>query len=247
MLQNMKKKYSHPICEVFPIEANNILASSGSNQLGRTENEPAPLKRLLPLFVKYEELESDIKMNLQHNDYATNYRKLQLWGKIEYLFIVGTYKGEDTCVCFYCQMLHYVGWLMYYNIYELLEPFLMQIRKKENGVYQYYLSPEVRRKMPTFCKLMENARINDRKLTYGLPMIAFLDAEQKYTLLSAGFKYSDNVNENTFDKIHESFLTILTQLTQEADKAGVLNQTYKTLAKIGLKTLLYARHFFNMP
>ena len=52
MLQNMKKKYSHPICEVFPIEANNILASSGSNQLGRTENEPAPLKRLLPLFVK---------------------------------------------------------------------------------------------------------------------------------------------------------------------------------------------------
>ena len=78
-------------------------------------------------------------------------------------------------------------------------------------------------------------------------MIAFRDAEQKYALLSAGFKYDNDISDNTFDKIHESFFTILTQLTKEADKAGVLNQTYKTLAQIGLKTLLYARHFLNMP
>jgi len=242
----MKKKYSHPECKIFPIEINDIIASSGYSDSGTTEDNPAPLKRLLPIFVKYDELESDIQMNLQHNNYAINYRKIQMLG-IEYQFIVGTYKEEDTCVCFYCQMLHHTGYLMYYNVYEIIEPFLMQIRQKVNGVYQYHLSSEVRKKMPTFCKLMENAKINDKKPTYGLPMITFLDAEQKYALLSAGFKYGENINDTSFDKIHESFFTILTQLTQEATNAGVLNQTYKTLAQTGIKILLYARHFFNMP
>lgn len=243
----MKRIYKHPEIKSIHLDFNEILTSSGFSQQGTTEDKPAQLKRLLPLFVKYEDLESDIQMNLQNSNYAINYRKIQMYGNIDYRFIVGTYKGDDTCICFYCQMLHHAGYLMYYNIYEIIESFLVQIRQKVNGVYQYNITPEVRKKMPTFCKLMENAKINDKKPTYGLPMIAFLDAEQKYALLSAGFKYDNDISDNTFDKIHESFFTILTQLTKEADKAGVLNQTYKTLAQIGLKTLLYARHFLSMP
>ena len=136
---------------------------------------------------------------------------------------------------------------MLYNIYDILELFLQQIRHKNNGVYQYDLSPEVRKKMPTFCKLMANGEKNELSPNYGLPMITFLDDECKYPLLAAGFKYDDDINDDTFDKIHESLFKILEQINIEANEAGILDQSIKQMMKNGLKLFLFARHLFYLP
>lgn len=241
------KPYTPPRCQIIVLSSFSLLAASGVNpNLGLTEGSPAPLKRLHPLFVKYDDLEDDIKTNLKDGNYAINYRSLEMMG-IDYSFLVGTYKGEDDlCSCFYCQLMNYAGYIMYYNIYDILEFFLIQIRQKEDGVYHYQLSQEVRKKMPTFCKLLANANHNDKNPTYGLPMITFLDAESKYTLLTCLFKY-ENINDDTFDKIHASFFKILEQLTKEMDEAGFLNQSYAKVLKKCLKTLFIARHFFSLP
>ena len=75
----MKRIYKHPEIKSIHLDFNEILTSSGFSQQGTTEDKPAQLKRLLPLFVKYEDLESDIQMNLQNSNYAINYRKIQMY------------------------------------------------------------------------------------------------------------------------------------------------------------------------
>lgn len=245
------KQYVRPTSEIYEACFHSFMEASNEqpeHMLGLTLEEPAPLKRLIPIFVRYEELEPDIKENLKKGAYAINYRKLEMLG-FEYPFVIGTYKGEedDICTCFYVQTFYYSGYVVYYNIYDLLETFLQQIRQKKDGEYHYNLTPEVREKMPTFCKLLSNSGKNSKKPQYGLPMITFLDDESKYTLLAAGFSYDDDINEKTFETIHESLFTILDQLIKEANEAGILNQSIKQLAINGLKLLLFARHLFLMP
>jgi hypothetical protein len=245
------KQYVRPTSEIYEAFSRSFMETSNEqpgHMLGLTLEEPAPLKRLHPIFVRYEDLEPDIKVNLKRSSYAINYRMLEMLG-IEYPFVIGTYKGkeDDICTCFYVQFFYNSGYVVYYNIYDLLETFLQQIRQKKDGEYHYNLTLEVRKKMPTFCKLLSNSGKNFKKPQYGLPMITFLDAESKYTLLAAGFNNDDDINEKTFETIHESLFTILNQLIKESNEAGILNQSIKQLAKNGLKLLLFARHLYLMP
>ena len=245
------KKYITPTSFIYELHVPKMLTTSSQqdgHMQGLTLEEAAPLKRLHPIFVRYEKLEPDIKEKLKQDSYVVNYRKLEMMA-IEYTMLACTYKEEnsDLCTCFYVLLLNQAGYIVFYNIYDVLEPFLMQIRVKTDSVYHYNLTPEVRKKMPTLCKLLSNADKNDMTPTYGLPMISFLDIENKYPLLSAGFKYNDEENDKTFEAIHDSLFKILNQIAKEADNAGILNQSIITALKKGLKILLLARHFYCLP
>ena len=246
-------KYLSPTCRSIKIEIEPSFAASTqdvSDMKGMTADNPDRLRRLLPIFTHYDELEPDIKENLKKQNPTFNYRMQNIMG-LDYDFMVQTYRDEtDLCTCIYYQTLANVEemkrYYVHYNIYDVLELFLVQIRHKEDGVYEYDLSPEVRQKMPTFCKLLSNAYKSFKDPQYGLPVITFLDSEQKYPLLSACFVYDEANVEDMLMKIHESFFRILEQLSEEMTKAGLLDQSRKQLFRNGLRLFSLVRHLFLM-
>ncbi len=212
---------------------------------GTTEDTATPLKRMLPLFCRLEDLEPDIKYNLEHagSDRVFNFRTLRC-GTVEYLVTTSTSIDRNTgeCMVDYTMVLS-SSFGIFYNLYELLELFLRQIREKKGGIYDYHLSKEVRQKMPVFCKLLDNARKNDENLTYGLPFITFLDQERKYPLLCAYFEETAISKEGDMDKLHISLVKIVVSLVAEVNKAGLLDQSKKTLVNNGLRMM---RIMFNL-
>lgn len=200
---------------------------------GTTEDTATPLKRVLPLFCTYDDLELDIKYNLDHTDSnrVYNYRTYKM-GIIEYEIIVSTNIDRETNFCMVdYTMITSSSFAIFYNLYETLDFLLPQIREKRDGVFIYHTTKEVRQKVPTFCVLLSNAEKNDKKPTYGLPFISFLDVERKYPLLYAFFNDEALKKEGDMDKLHISLLKIVLQLATEVSKADILTQTKKTMFK----------------
>lgn len=216
---------------------------------GITEETALPLGDILPLICSYDKLDEDIKYNLENNPNAKfvyNYRTMESPYGIPYSVIISTSKmGNNEYSCDYTLLgMTDERFMIFYNIYEFLEVefFLRQIRVKENGKYIYKQSDEVKQKLPTFCKLINNAIKVDKEYTYGLPFISFLDAEQKMPLLATWIHVSDLKKEGDMDKFHIAMWKILSQLTDEMQKAGILNQSKKALVQNLVRIgLLYNR------
>ena len=120
--------------------------------------------------------------------------------------------------------------MIYYNIYDEILFLLRQIRKKENGVYTYKFSDEVKRKVPTLVKLFANLE-KTKKAQYGIPYIDFIDEKKQYTLLAVAIK-ADSINSSKdMDKIHIALFKIFAQIVEECDKAGFLEQTRKQMTR----------------
>lgn len=239
--------YSSPRTKVVKCVINSILAGSTQTMPktlpGCTKETAFPLNHLLPFFVQYDDLETDIKENLKKGKMAVNYRKITLLDVMEYLVVITTMKGEDKiCTCDYT-MIGPSTFTIFYNIYDLLESFLVQIREKVDGVYKYHFSKEVLQKMPTFCKLFANAEKSENQLqTDGLPMISFLDSEKKYPLLCAWFKEDVLQKEGDMDKLHIALFKLLTQIISESSNVGILNQSKETMVRNALKLLCLAHN-----
>lgn len=244
----MKKScYISPTMTIVQSTGYSILAGSAQALPevlpGCTEDTATPIKRLLPIIVQYDDLEPDIKVNLRKGNLALNYRTIKFFDFIEYLIVITTMRGEDgTCSCDYT-MFGSNRFMIFYNIYDLIELFLVQIREKVDGVYKYHFSKEVIQKMPTLCKLFANAEKSDKQPhSDGLPMISFLDAEKKYPLLCAWFKEDTLQKQGDMDKLHIALFKILNQIVSESNNAGILNQSKKTMVKNILKLLCLAHH-----
>lgn len=207
---------------------------------GSSEETAIPLNEILPLVCPYNKLDEDIKYNFEQNPGAErvfNFRILKFQDGIglEYPVVIHTSKSNDGEYCCDYTMFSEIGhrFMIFYNIYEFMdvELFLRQIRVKENGKYVYKQSDEVKKKIPTFCKLINNAAKVDKELAYGLPFITFMDAEQKVPLMAAWFHESSLEKDGDMDKLHIAMWKILFQMLDEMQKGGVLDQTKEKLCK----------------
>ena len=197
---------------------------------GMTEDNPAPFRKLIPLICEYEDLEEDIKENLKDKDIAYNYRVFPL-GPIQYPVVVRTERHSEDRNCFLCDytQIMSVGIVVYYNIFDLFDTLWHQIRVKNGPSYDYVLSAEVRKKLPTLVTLFNNAGINEENPHSKLPFITFIDEEKKYPLLCACFFNEDIEKEGAMDYIHLSLFKVLSRLKEEVESAGLLSQTKRKL------------------
>ena len=250
-------KYLSPACESIRIETEPSFTASTqdvSDMKGLTEDNPAPLSQILPVFVKYEKLEPDIQENLKKGDgtFATNYRRKIIDG-IDYLFEVVTIKDvQGYYYCYYYQTEANASevkeFYLHYNVYCFLDVILFQIRHKaDDGHYEYELSKEVRKKMPTFCKLLSNAQMSGKNQPFGLPMIIFLDPERKYPLLSGRFEFHEANHKEILVKVHQSFNTIVEQMMDEVFKTRTLKQTIWLAFRKGLQGGFWLRRLPLLP
>jgi len=240
-------KYIKPNLKIIVCEATCQITASESfiedDDTGRTENNPSQLKRILPVIVRYNDLEPDIKKNLEgkkEKEIVYNFRYHPYFNSFQREFIISTYKLNDTyCSCDYTQVLGN-GIIVYYNIYELIRPVLVQIRTKYSNKYEYDLSKKTRTKLPYLCKLFDNAKKNEIKPTYGLPFITFLDSECKYSLLCVVYKTDSIKDAKTISKLHEILTDILFKLQQEADEAGILDPISKKEFFVGYNLIKFS-------
>lgn len=212
-------------------------ASNVDRSAGTTEETAQPLGEILPLICPYQRLDEDIKYNLEQNPdakFVYNYRTVE-FPMLTYPAVVSTSPGDDgECMCDY-MLISPTGnrFMIFYNIYEFMdvEYFLSQIRVKENGVYEYKQTAEVKQRCPTFCKLYNNARKVDKELVYDLPFLTTMDAERKVLLLAVWLQDSSLEKQGDLDKYHIALWKILAQMLEEMQKSGMLNQTKKALVK----------------
>ena len=210
---------------------------SDYSDAGCTEETAIPIKRLLPLIVSYDRLEPDIKINLgraiKHNGMksVTNYRTYHEdlpFGLGDYLVGVDTTMEDNSnnmCVCTYVFMMN-TRLVVMYNLYDILENLLLQIREKTNNGYEYHISKEVLHKVPTFCSLYKQADNADK------PMITFMEDERKYPILAKSYTY-DFFEKNIKDIniVHKALFKIVSKLIDEVQNAGFLTQSKMTLLK----------------
>lgn len=204
---------------------------------GCTEETAIPLKRLLPFVVRYDDLEPDIKINLsrasKHNGMksVTNYRTMHQdlpMGLGDYLIGVDTTMEDgcdDMCVCTYVMMMN-ARLVVMYNLYDILEKFLIQIREKTHDGYVYHINKEVVQKMPTFCALYKQSE-NPDKL-----MITFIDDEKKYPILAQSYTYEFFESRiKDINIVHKAMFKKVDTLITEVQNTGLLNQSKMTLLK----------------
>ena len=246
-------KYLSPTCRSIRIETEPSFAASAvdvSEMKGLTEDNPEQLHQMLPCISFYDELEPDIQAKLKmdpEEEFAANYRIANIDG-IDYIILIRTQKiEEDHYLCYYLRAKAHTpevkDMYLHFNLRLVIESDLRQIRfKTDDGHYEYNLSPEVRQKMPTFCKLLSNAEENRKNPQYGRPEIVFLDKERRDPLLTVRFEASKA--EEFLATVNESFYKIIVQLEKEMDEAGFLVQSRKRLIKGVLRIALLARHFF---
>lgn len=231
-----KKIYKTPHISVIEAEVTPMLETSAdtlpSHLPGCTDNEPAQLKRLLPFLCQYNELETDIKINLKKGGKIVyNFRTVELFG-VPFDVVIGTSMLDDNRYCCDYTFCPKFGntIMIYYNIYDEILFLLRQIREKKNGVYTYKFSNEVKRKVPTLVKLFANLE-KTKKAQYGMPYIDFIDEKKQYTLLAVAIK-ADSINSSKdMDKIHIALFKIFAQIVEECDKAGFLEQTRKQMTR----------------
>lgn len=211
---------------------------SNYSDAGCTEETAIPLQRLLPLVVRYDDLEPDIKINLSRASKkngmksVTNYRTMHEdlpMGLGDYMIGVDTTMEDNSdgiCVCTYVMMMH-SRFVVMYNLYDILEKFLMQIREKTSEGYVYHIdNKEVVQKMPTFCALYKQAS-NPDKL-----MITFIDNEKKYPILAQSYTYEFFESKiKDMNIVHKAMFKIVDKLTTEVQNTGLLNQSKMTLLK----------------
>lgn len=246
-----KKNYEIPTIHVVHVETTAMLESSAeslpAHLPGCSSDDPAQLKRLLPLICSYNDLEPDIKVNLKKGDAVVyNFRVVEWFGGIPYDLLVTTSNfGDDRYLCDYTVLPRFGNTiLIYYNIYDEILVLLRQIRLKENGVYTYKFSNEVKKKVPTLVKLFANLE-KAKKAQYGIPYIEFIDDEKKYTILAVGIK-ADTINScEDINKIHLALFKVFLKVLEECNKAGILDQSKVQLAKNLVRIGLAAHHISN--
>ena len=200
-------------------------------------DNPKRLKRLLPLFSAYNDLEPDMKQEIKKYRIARVVRRIDFYN-IPYCVIaeVEQVSDEDFLVTYMFLGNSGQNILLAINVEDIVEFLVRQIREKTDEGYIYHLSKEVRKKLPVFSKLMDNAEFQKESVPY----LSTIDEKKEHLLLMAYFNEESIDNQEGIWVLQESLLKIAIKLTEEINKAGILNQSKLNLLKNFIKASLIA-------
>ena len=248
------KRYITPSLKIIKLDNLNIICTSNSEACPKfadsvklpnedtslfehMPSNPKYLKRLLPLLCGYNDLDSDMKQVIRKFRFARVIRRFDILNIPYYVIAEIEQVNDDEFITTYIFLGNSGKYILIaINVENIIDSLVRQIREKSNEGYKYHLSKEVRKKLPVFSKLMDNAK----KQKESIPYLSTIDSKNEHLLLMAFFNEESIENQKGIWVLQESILKIAIKLAEEVDKAGLLNQSKATLIKRVLRISLLA-------